>query len=713
MSRGAPLQSPLVRDALVLALTLLCVLAFAPVARNQFVAWDDDWNFQNNDDFRGLGARQIAWAWRTNLLGVYQPLGWMLCEAEYARWGLDPRAYHLVSVGLHVLNAFLLFLLAVRVVRLRLPELAGPHPAALSVSAALGVALYALHPLRVEVVAWASCQSYIPCVTCYLLSLLAYLRYRTATAPARRWLALSWVCFLAALLFKALAVTLPLAVILLDRFLFPRRRGRGVVAERLFYILPAVVFMALTMRVRESRVPIAEDGVYTRAAFASASVWFYWLKSAVPAALSNLYFVPDRIDAAQAEYLLALVGFLAAGVGLWLGRRRWPAGWATWLGYLCLLGPSSGLVRSGAQVFADRYSYLPMMALTPAVVAGFFLLLTRAARPWRLAVAPAVLLLPVLVVLSRQQCAVWHDTEALWRHNLAHGGDDNPRAHAQLGDWLLAQHRDEEALAQFETTVRLDPDYPSALQSAGLLLMRRRAYPEAEAHLARYVQLEPGQTAARCRLAQALSFQGKTSGALDLLRETVRQEASNPEVHYQIGFALMRTPQLAEAVTSLEEAIRLDPARPEYHLDLGIALVEAGQPVRALTHLLDAERLRPDDGETQVALGQCLARLGRLAEALPHLRRGVDLDPTSAYAHGNLGVALALRGADAEAREALATAVRLDPRPVHFRFQLARTLVRLKDHEGAREHLREVLRLDPGHAGARRALDALSARGSE
>ncbi len=191
MNRNTLLPSWTVRGGLlVLALALLCALAFGPAARNEFVAWDDDVNFEHNRDFRGLGSRQIAWAWQARVLGVYQPLGWMLFEAEFAGWGLEPGAYHLVSILLHAVNTALLFILAVRVVRLRLPELARQRPGALSVSAALGAALFALHPLRVEVVAWASCQPYLPCVTCYLLALLAYLNYRTSTGRARGWLAL-------------------------------------------------------------------------------------------------------------------------------------------------------------------------------------------------------------------------------------------------------------------------------------------------------------------------------------------------------------------------------------------------------------------------------------------------------------------------------------------------------------------------------------------
>ena len=269
---------------LVLALVFLCVLAFAPVGWNQFVNWDDDLNFQGNNDFRGLGVRQIEWAWRTQLLGVYQPLGWMIHEVEYVCWGLDPRAYHLVSVVFHIVNALLLFLLTMRVVRIRLPEQAKNHQTSLAVAAALGAALFALHPLRVEVVAWASCQTYLPCVTFYLLSLLAYLNAHTRPARTRLWLALSWVCFFAALLCKAVAVTLPCAMLLLDQFILtprPRRRW-AVVVLRLLYLVPAAVFMVIAVRARSTTMPLSQDGVYSRIACASTSVWFYSIKTVCP-----------------------------------------------------------------------------------------------------------------------------------------------------------------------------------------------------------------------------------------------------------------------------------------------------------------------------------------------------------------------------------------------------------------------------------------------
>ena len=317
----------------VLGLTLLCVLAFAPACGNGFVFWDDNAYFQTNQDFRGFGPAQIGWAWRTKLLDVYQPLGWMLNEAEYVCWKLDPRGYHISSLVLHIANVLLLLLLSVRLVSVRLPDLARQHPTALTACAVLAVALFAVHPLRVEAVAWAACQTYLPCITCYLLSLLAYVRYRTAS-PYRHWLVLAWTLFVAAFLFKAAAVTLPFVVWLLDRLVLPPRPEgrRSVRGERLLFFVPAAVFMAVTVwraiagyRSRRTEPSCASRSPVPACGSTGSSRRCPLTSRTCTTFRKNCRRRTWRIRPASSDsWPWPSCSFCGAGAGRWRGRRSWP-----------------------------------------------------------------------------------------------------------------------------------------------------------------------------------------------------------------------------------------------------------------------------------------------------------------------------------------------------------------------------------------------------
>ena len=205
-------------------LALIVIYAFIPILDNGFVtSWDDDENFVANPYFRGLGAAQVKWAWTTMWVGTYQPLAWLLFETQYVLCQLDPRGYHLTSLLLQVANALVLYLLTVALlVRCRTASCL-ESPWTCSLSAGLATALFAVHPLRVEAVAWASAQMYLPCILFSMLSVLAYLRaFWTSSSPRWGWLAGSFLLFVAALLFHALPVTLPAVLLILD--VYPLRR---------------------------------------------------------------------------------------------------------------------------------------------------------------------------------------------------------------------------------------------------------------------------------------------------------------------------------------------------------------------------------------------------------------------------------------------------------------------------------------------------------
>ena len=262
------------------ALGLLTLVAFLPSLGNGFVAtWDDGPNLLENPHLRTLGWPSFAWAWRTFLLGVYQPLAWLLFFAQYAVWGLEPWGYHFVSLLGHSANAILFFLLTRALLERARPDLADRDR---TVGAALAAALFAVHPLRVEVVAWASCQPYLPCAFFCLLALLVYLRASTE-GPRLRLLAVCWVLFLAALLFKSSAVPFPLMLLVLDVYPLRRLGARGVWLEKVPFFVLGGLFAAVAYRARSSLEVVTQTrSLSSRLAQVCYSIAYYPIKTVAP-----------------------------------------------------------------------------------------------------------------------------------------------------------------------------------------------------------------------------------------------------------------------------------------------------------------------------------------------------------------------------------------------------------------------------------------------
>jgi tetratricopeptide (TPR) repeat protein len=465
------------------ALVLLVVAAFSPALANGFIDWDDEPNFLRNSQYRGLGWPQVQWAWTTFLLGVYQPLAWLLLEAQYVLWGLDPRGYHLTSLLLHAANAVVVYALTATLLARCRPDIFLERPWARAVGAGSATALFAVHPLRVEPVAWASCQPYLPCTLFALLAVLAYLRaVGDGPSPRRGWLAGSLALFAAAMLCKAAAVGLPAVLVILD--VYPLRRlgggpgrwlgpsARRVWLEKLPFVALSLVFMGLAVAAKaDARTLVLQepDGFHARMARACFGTWFYLVKTAIPQDITAFYPLPARFDRYAPPFSLSVLATLAVSVGLLALRRRRPGLLAAWLSYLVLLAPSSGLVRIGNQIAADRYSYLAMAGLVVLAAAGLGLIWASSRRGRAVAIIAVGVAVPVLAVLTWGQCQVWRTSATLWSHVLDHGGA-SPTAHGGLGLALFNRGRYEEAMAHFDAAVRLGPNDPTGHNNRATLL---------------------------------------------------------------------------------------------------------------------------------------------------------------------------------------------------------------------------------------------------
>ena len=415
------------------ALALIVIYAFFPTLANGFVGWDDDRNFLDNPQFRGLGPAEVKWACTTFWLGVYQPLAWLVFEAQYVFCTLDPRGYHITGLLFQVADAVVLYFLTVALLVRCRNGACLESPWTFSLSAGLATALFMVHPLRVEAVAWASCQPYLPCVLFSMLSVLAYLHaFPIDSSPRMVWLVGSFVLYVAALLFKAVAVSLPAVLLILD--VYPLRRfgvgskrwigpsARTALLEKVPFVIVSLVFMGLAIASRsQSPFLVKRYDVSEGIAQACYAIWFYIGKTVSPLNLIAVYPLPKKLDWLALPYGLSIVATLAMSAGLFLFRRRWPGLLAAWASYLVILAPNSGLIRNNSFVIAaDRYSYMAMLGSVMLAAAGFCGLWRTSSR-WRRGAAIGIIpiglgALLVLTAITRDQCRTWRDTETLWAH---------------------------------------------------------------------------------------------------------------------------------------------------------------------------------------------------------------------------------------------------------------------------------------------------------
>ncbi len=344
---------------------------------------------------------------------------------------MRPWGYHLTSLVFHVVNMVVFYHLA-----LVLLERSGrghaPEPdvrRAEPIAAALAVALFAVHPLRVEVVAWASCQPYLLCSFFAMHCALAYLHSADASTPSARrsWLAGSWLFFVMAVLSKAAAVPLPAVLLILD--VYPLRRlgpgpwfgpeARRIYGEMLFFVVPCAGFIALTYHARVSdsgATPLEAFGLAPRVVQALSGITFYVVKTVFPFGLTAYYPLPVLYEELfHWPFAHSVVAAILATAAVLVLAKRWPGVAAAWAVYLVFLAPNLGLVWSGTYIAADRYSYL-------ATMGGFVLLagaLSRLAcrpRRWRWAIRVGLALIVILTALTWRQCRTWRSSSALWLH---------------------------------------------------------------------------------------------------------------------------------------------------------------------------------------------------------------------------------------------------------------------------------------------------------
>ena len=552
----------LVRWAPVAAAALAFV-AFVPVLSAEWVNWDDEVSFLRNSRYRGLGVAQLRWMFTTTLLGHWSPLTWVTWGADYLVSGMNPSSYHFTSVLIHAVNVALLVLVARRLLA-KAFAMERDEPAV--VAGALFAALaFGIHPLRVEPVAWISGRRDVLCATFYLAAALAYLRgVASGGAIAPKWWALSVGAFAAALTSKASAMTLPLTLLLID--IYPLRRqslGWGrLIVEKAPYAVLALGAAAMAIVAREDGGNItmyARYGPDARVALTAYALVFYPWKSLWPTGLSTGYELPARISLAEPRFIVAVALVVLVTGALIVVRRRLPGLLTAWVAAAIVLLPVSGLVLSGEQIAADRYSYLSSFGYVILAGAALTWMIRRGAAPV-LAGVGAVGIIGVLGVATWIQTTTWHDAESLWRRAV----DVDPTCslcESNLGRVIARPGRFDEAEAHVARAIALRPDRPGPHENMAVIMLGQGRLQQATTYFRRVVAIRPLHAPSRNNLGLALAESGRFDEAEAEFREAARLSPTLVDAHSNLGVLYMRQGRLDDAIELLQRALALDPSR--------------------------------------------------------------------------------------------------------------------------------------------------------
>ncbi len=644
--------------ALLVGLTLL---AYLPLFANRFVDFDDEIYITGNPGvLGGLTGRGIRWAFTAVHTANWHPLTWLSHQLDVSLFGLDARGHHLVNLLLHAANALLLFLVLRGLTGALWPG-------------ALVAALFAVHPLHVESVAWAAERKDVLSTFWALLTLMAWLAWLRTPAPRRYLRAVA--AFALALLAKPMPVTLPFILLLLDVWPLGRwrpaggglpgeagglaKRVRRLILEKAPLFALAAASSLVTYLVQRSWGAIRPTDFYpfpVRLSNALISWLAYLGKMAWPADLAVIYSHSRSVWPLWQSGGAALVIAAVSAAAVATVRRR-PYLLVGWFWYLGTLVPVIGLVQVGSQALADRYTYLPLVGIFIATAWGLADLAGQRAGRRALAGLAACSVLAALAATTWVQVGVWRDNLTLFRHAVA-VTKDNWLAELNLALTYGRLGKQEEALIHYEETFRIRPQHRQSHSQLGIDPPEAGWETPVPPALPAGVSSEAGELN---RQGLELDGAGKLEAAAARLAAALDKSPGYTEARYNLANVLVRRGLLDEAIDRYEELLQADPNQAMVHNNLAVVQERKGLAGPAESHFRAAARLDPANAEARNNLGVMLARRGRPREAIDFFREALRIRPSYANAMLSLADALLATGEPNEAAAWYDAALRRDP----------------------------------------------------
>ncbi len=608
-----------------LVLITVTLAVFWQVSNHEFVNFDDDDYVSENPHVQSVLSRQgIIWAFTATRAANWHPLTWLSHMIDCQLYGLNPSGHHLTNVLFHLVNTLLLFLLLNRIT-------------GASWRSGFVAALFAVHPLHVESVAWVAERKDVLSTLFWLLTMWAYIYY--VEKPRLHRYLLTLLTFALGLMAKPMLVTLPVVLLLLDywplkRFEIgqsasglPAASQPSTIAEKpgaqAFHLLlektPLFVLAAVstfvTFVVQKSGGAVGALEVYPikiRVANALVSYVSYMVKMIWPQNLAVFYPHPGQSlpmwQAAAAGLLLLLISIAVIRAG-----RRQPYLPVGWLWYLGTLVPVIGLVQVGAQAMADRYTYVPLIGLFIMAAWGVPELLAKYRFQRTVLATLATILLVTLTLVSKRQVRHWQNSLTLFQHAVEVTAD-NYVAHDSLGNALAQQGMLDQATVHYRESLRIKPNLVNTHNNLGVALLQQGEINRAMAQYYQALRLKPDSAETHNNLGVALFTVGQLDQAIGHYLTAIKLDPNFGKAHNNLGNALARKGKLDEAISQYSKALELKANYPEAHNNLGVALAQQEKFREAIAHFKRALQLRPDYAQARSNLDNAIALLAKTTE---------------------------------------------------------------------------------------------------
>lgn len=572
-----------------LAITLATLVAYRDVGVGGFVNLDDD-AYVEAQPMVNQGLRPVAWVWAWTSVhsSNWHPLTTLSHMLDCELFGLRPAPMHWENLGWHVLNTLLVFFVLRSLTRA-------------TWRSALVAALFALHPLHVESVAWISERKDVLHTFFWLLGIGAYVRW--VRQPSLLRASFVAVCAILALLAKPMAVTFPATLLLLDFWplgRWPQKSWRALVVEKLPFFALAAIHSVVTVLVqhgsgaanyaqRFSLAARAENAVVAYVRYLGKMFW--------PESLSAFYHHPGFWPA----WIFVGAAVFLASASAWIWSQRAARPWLIvgWLWFLGTLLPVIGLMQVGAQSMADRYTYLPLLGIFIVLAWSLAALSTHAPRE-TVALSCAVLL--CCAMLTSRQVRTWRNSIELYSHSIAVGEDNSTVRYLLAGALQAAGRSDAEVIAQYRQALSLQPNYVNAITQLAIFSLRANRVDEAR----------------------------------QLIEESIRFEPTNPGLHKNLGTVLQMLGRPNEARQEFEAALSRDPNDASVHRELAVMAIAQNQVDEARTHLMAMVHVKTWDPDALCELGALLANVRQLPESRACLERALWIRPDFPRALDNL-----------------------------------------------------------------------------
>lgn len=651
------------------SILIICIALFVSTAalyyrvgNYDFINYDDDKYVSQNSYIKsGFTKETVKWALTSFDEATWQPLTWLSFMIDKKIYGMNPGGFHLTNVFLHILNTLLLFFILLK--STKAPFKSG-----------FAAALFAIHPLHVESVAWVTERKDVLSTFFGMLSILIYLGYAKHKNIYNYIFALLFFCF--GLMSKPMLVTLPFLLLLMDYWPLNRiqyetalnktnapffSRFNALLLEKTPFLLIALISCVITFSVQKAggavsaleAIPLA-----TRILNAIVSYGAYVYKIFLPLNLAVIY--PYTLEIPLWQVVSSVLLLSAVSIFSIYKAKSHPYIIVGWLWFLGSLVPVIGLVQIGAHKMADRFTYIPLIGIFIIISFGTPHLSANFKSNKRILPVLAVITLFLLSLLSFRQIGYWENSKTLFTHAVK-VTRQNKVAHNNLGVALFDEKDVEKAIFHYNKALEIDPRFIYALNNMGRALYEKKDFKGATDYYKKAIDINPHFTEAQNNLAVSREKTGNFTEAYDLYKAALEKNPNNIDAYYNLGILLEKMNNIEASINHYKKALLIDPNHKDAHFNLANIYKKTGDANNAAIHYNKTIQIQPDYKEAYNNLGVLMGMQNKLDPAIRYFEKAIEIDADFADAHNNIGLTLIRKGDVSKAIFHYKEALRINP----------------------------------------------------